>query len=147
MKCEVENVGLLPKIFSHFMTNHAKGVLGDRAVYIALKKRKISQVEININQRQKRIHCKYMKNITLQELKGIENLCTQTEFRYENGREPDRKFRSLLRELRSMCVHVPDPKKPEATVIRPVFDGVHANTTSTTVTVMMVSDRADTRSV
>jgi hypothetical protein len=74
MKCEVKHVGLLRKIIAQFMTNHSKDVLGAKAVYVTFKKRKMSQVEINILQRQKRIHCKYMKNITLQELKGIENL-------------------------------------------------------------------------
>ena len=75
MKCKVKHVGLLWKILAHFMTNHAKDVLGARASYITFKKRKMSQVDTNIHQRQKRIDCKYMKYITLEELKGIENLC------------------------------------------------------------------------
>jgi hypothetical protein len=45
--------------------------------------------------------------------------------------------------LRSICVHVPDPKKPKVTLLRPVFDGVYVSTTRTTVTVMMVSDKAE----
>ena len=39
------------------------------------------------------------------------------------------------------------PTKPEDIVLRPVFDRVYVSTDSTAVTVMMVSDRAEARSV
>jgi hypothetical protein len=55
MKCEVKNLGLLQKVLTRFMTEHAKVVVGDRAVIVSFKKGKFSQVEINIQQRKKLI--------------------------------------------------------------------------------------------
>ena len=46
-----------------------------------------------------------------------------------------------------MCVHVTDPKKPGTTVLKLVFDGVYANTDSSTVAVMIASVRAEAWSV
>ena len=46
-----------------------------------------------------------------------------------------------------MCIRVPYPRKPKTTVLRLVFDGVNANIDSTTVTLMMVSDRAEAWSI
>ena len=43
------------------MINHTKDVLGAKAAYIAFKKKRMTQVDTNKNQRQKRIQCKYMK--------------------------------------------------------------------------------------
>ena len=71
-------------------------------------------------------------------------MCKQTEFRYADGRKPDRKSMSPLQELRAVCVHVPYPKKPGTTVLKPVFDGVYINTNNQyrgIVAVMIVSDR------
>ena len=87
-----------------------------------------------------------MKNTQLRVLKGVENMCKQTEFRYKDGRDPDRKFTSPLREMRALCVHVPNPKKPGTTILKPVFDGVYINTDEHhrgTVSVMVVSDRRE----
>ena len=70
-------------------------------------------------------------------------MCKQTKFRYEDGKDPAHKVTSLLQELKSTCLHVPDPKKPGTTVLKPVFDGVYANTDSTSVTVMIVTDRVE----
>ena len=81
------------------MKNHGKEVLGAKAAYIPFKK-KMTQVDINSNQQQDHINCRYTKSTTLKELKGIENLCKQTELRYMDGRDPSHKFTSLLRELR-----------------------------------------------
>jgi hypothetical protein len=72
----------------------------------------------------------------------VENLCKETEMRYEDGRKPDRKFTSPLRELRALAVRVPHRTMPEATILKPVFTGVYVNTKgahSGTVTVMIVS--------
>ena len=50
---------------------------------------------------------------------------------------------SALGKLRSRWVCVPDSKNPGTTVLKPVFDGMYANTDSITVTMMSVSDRAE----
>jgi hypothetical protein len=134
VKYEVKHIGLLEKILTHFTTNHTKDVFGDRIAIVPFKKGKQRQ-------RRKHLHCQYLKNIQLQILKGIENLCKQTEFRYEDGRKSSRKFTSILSELRSMCIPFPDPEKPETTVARPIF------MECIPVTVMIVSDRAEAWSV
>ena len=61
MKCKVKHLRLIWKILAHFMMNHAKDVFGDRAVYIPFKKGKTGQVELNIQQHQKRLHCRHLK--------------------------------------------------------------------------------------
>jgi hypothetical protein len=83
-------------------------------------------------------------------LKGTDNMCKQTEFRYEDGRKLDHKYMSPLRELWSICVHVPYPKKPGTTLPNPVFVGVYTNTDghhSHTLAVIIVSDKAAAWSV
>ena len=87
------------------MINHAKNALGNKVVYIAFKKKGMTQVEITKNQLQKRIHCKYMKNTTIQELRGIENLCKETEFRFKDGRKP--KLSSLLMHFTGIIINAP----------------------------------------
>ena len=67
-------------------------------------------------------------------------MCKQTEFKYADGRKPDQKFTSPLRKTRALCVHVPHPKKPGVTVLKPVFDGFCINTNEQycdTITVMI----------
>ena len=93
------------------------------------------------------MRCKYTINTILRELRVIENVCKKIEFRYKDGREPAHKFAYLLQELRSTYIHVPDPKKPGTRIIKSVFNGVYVNTDTTTVTVMMVVDRAEAWSV
>ena len=78
IKCERKDVRLLRKFLAHFMITHTKVVLGAKAVYIAFKKNRMTQVEINKKQRQKQIHCKYTNNTNLQELRVIENLSPAT---------------------------------------------------------------------
>ena len=80
-------------MFAHFTTNHAKDILGAKATHIAFEKKKMSQMDINVDNHQKHLHCKYMKNTTLQNFKGIENLCKHTEFRFEDGRGPTQSSR------------------------------------------------------
>ena len=147
MKCEVKHLGLLWKILLNFTKNHAKDVFGARAFVVPFKKGKIKQVDLDIQQRQLHVHCQYLKNTQLHTLKGIDNLFKQTGFRYKDEKKPNRKFTSALHELRSSCVHVPHPKKPGTTALKAVFDGVYANTDSSTVTVMIVSDRVEAWSV
>ena len=65
IKCKRKHVSLFRKVLAHLMTNHAKNVLGAKAAHIPFKKKKTSQVDINVNQLQKRIHCKFTKNTTL----------------------------------------------------------------------------------
>ena len=89
------------------------------------------------------MHWQYLINTQLWTLKGFDNLFKQTDFRYEDRRPPDCKYTASLRELRSRCVHVPDPKTPGTTVLKPVFTGVYTNTNSSTVIVIIVSGRAE----
>ena len=110
MKCEVRTLSTLIKVLAHFEKNHVRDVFGARACVIPFRRGKPRQTDIDILQHQKRLHCQYMKNTQLRVLKGVENMCKQTEFRYEDGRDPDRKFTSPLREMRALCVHVPNPK-------------------------------------
>ena len=66
--------------------------------------------------------------------------------RYENRRKLDHEFTSPLCKLRALAVHVPCLNKPEATVLKPVFNGVYINTKGAhtgTVIVMIVSDRPE----
>ena len=68
------------------------------------------------------------------------------EFKYKDGRKPDRKYMSPLSELRAICIHVPHTKKPGITVLKPVIDGVYINNDnrhSCTLTVMIVFDRVE----
>ena len=146
IKCELRTQIILTKVLAHFEKHHFKDVCGTKAVLIPFRRGKPRQVDIDVLQRQKRIHCKYLQNTQLRVLTGFENMCKETEFRYEDGRKPARKFTSPLREMKALCVHVPHPKIPETTILKPVFDGVYINTDVNhcgTVSVMIVSDRRE----
>ena len=75
MKCEYRTQSTLTKVLSYFEKNHLRDVFGARACLIPFRRGKPRQTDIDILQRQKRIHCKYMKNTQLRVLKGVENRC------------------------------------------------------------------------
>ena len=83
----------------------------------------------------KKLNFQYLKNTQLCTLGAIDNLCKQTEFRYEGRINLYRKYTSGLCKLRSTYVCVQDLKKSRTTVPKTVFTGMKASTNSSTVIV------------
>ena len=110
IKCERKHVRLFWKSLAHFMINHAKDVLGAKLAYITFKKKRTTHVDINKNHRQKRIHCKYMKSNTLQELRGIETCASKQSLDSRIDNKPVHKFTSLLQELRACAFMSQTPR-------------------------------------
>ena len=139
----------MEKIVKDFENEFKDECLGNRARFLKVLTSDSSQDEVRTQQRFRRVHVEYCKELMLVQMPSVENLCNERELDYSDGRDKRTagpRFSSIQRTLRSMMVEVPDPKNANETISLPAFETVLPNITGPlqgTATAAIVASRKE----
>ena len=151
LRCDAVYLHYMLRILKHFIKWDAPEILGHAAVLITFNNSGDFR-EVTLRQRQKHFHCDYVQHTRIDQLQGTQDVMKQVKQEFADGRKPERKYITVLSELRSMRVWIPDPNpKKQGNMIRvPVIEGAYRNAKAAdanTLTVVMRKDRPITAAI